>query len=56
MLSRDDYRKAWEWKKDWYVKNEFIEGENFFTTQDDEKGGLDSTIVKKVAETIQSLL
>ena len=56
MLSRDDYRKSWEWKKDWYAKNGFIEGENLFTTQDDEKGGLDSMIVKEVAETIQSLI
>ena len=56
MLSHDDYRKSWEWKKDWYAKNGFIEGENLFTTQDDEKGGLDSTIVKEVAETIQSLI
>ena len=56
MLSRDDYRKRWEWKKDWYAKNGFIEGENLFTTQDDEKGGLDSTIVKEVAETIQNLI
>ncbi|MCJ7622588.1 MAG: ATP-dependent RecD-like DNA helicase, partial [Anaerolineaceae bacterium] len=56
MLSRDDYRKAWEWKKDWYAENGFIEGKNLFTTQDDEKGGLDSTIVKEVAETIQSLI
>jgi len=56
MLSRDDYRKAWEQKKDWYAKNGFIEGKNLFTTQDDEKGGLDATIVKKVAETIQNLI
>lgn len=56
MLSHDDYRKSWERKKDWYAKNGFIEGKNLFTTQDDEKGGLDSTIVKEVAETIQSLI
>ena len=56
MPSRDDYRKAREWKKHWYAKNGFIEGENHFTTQDDEKGRLDSTIVKEVAETIQNLI
>jgi len=56
MLSRGDYGKAWEWKKDWYAKNGFIEGEKLFNTQDYEKGGLDSTIVKEVAETIQSLI
>lgn len=53
MLFRDDYRKSWEWKKDWYAKNGFIEGQNLFTTQDDEKGGLDSTKVTEVAEIIK---
>lgn len=56
MLFRDDYRKSWEWKKDWYAKNGFIEGENLFTTQDDYKGGLDSTKVTSVAETIKDLI
>ena len=27
MLSRDDYRKSWEWKKDWYAKNGFIDAD-----------------------------
>lgn len=56
MLFRDDYRKSWEWKKDWYAKNGFIEGENLFTTQDDDNGGLDSTKVTSVAEIIKNLI
>lgn len=56
MLFRDDYRKSWEWKKDWYAKNGFIEGKNLFTTQDDDRGGLDSTKVTSVAEIIKSFI
>jgi hypothetical protein len=56
MLSRDDYRQGWEWKKDWYAKNGFVLGQNLFTTQDDERGGLDSQQVRAVAEAINKLL
>lgn len=56
MLFRDDYRKSWEWKKDWYAKNGYIEGKNLFTTQDDDNGGLDSTKVTSVAEKIKNLI
>jgi hypothetical protein len=31
-------------------------GENLFTIEEDEQGGLDSSAVKKVAEQIQSLI
>ena len=56
MFFRDDCRKSWEWKKDWYAKNGSIEGKNLFTIEDGDKGGMDSTIVKEVAEIIQSLI
>lgn len=53
MMARDDYRRSWEWKKDWYDQNGFREGENLFTTQDDGKGGLDSTEIKHVADLVR---
>ncbi len=56
LLVRDDYRKAWNWKRDWYEKNGYSEGKNLFTTADDERGGLDSTVVKAVAEEVRSRL
>jgi hypothetical protein len=56
MLVRDDYRRSWEWKKQWYEGNGFILGENLFTTEDDEKGGLDSDQVKKVVLEIKELI
>jgi hypothetical protein len=56
MLSRDDYRHSWENKRDWYLNNGFVEGVNLFTTQDDEKGGLDSDKVRKTAEQIKELV
>jgi hypothetical protein len=56
MLDRDDYRQGWEWKKDWYAKNGFVLGNNLFTIQEDEKGGIDSVKITKVASHIKSLL
>lgn len=56
LMSRDDYRRDWEVKREWYEKNGFIFGENLFTTEDDEQGGLDSTEVRDVAEKIKMLL
>ncbi len=56
MLVRDDYRKGWEWKKEWYARNGYVLGRNLFTTQDDERGGLDSQSIREVAEAIKKLL
>lgn len=56
MMTRDDYRRDWERKREWYEKNGFVMGENLFTTEDDEHGGLDSRTVREVAERIQSLI
>lgn len=49
MMSRDDYRKAWEWKKDWYAQNGFVLGQNLFTTEDSPSGAMDSDEVRRVA-------
>jgi hypothetical protein len=56
MMTRDDYRRDWDRKREWYEQNGFVLGENLLTTEDDEQGGLDSRAVKKVAEKIQSLI
>ncbi len=56
MLGRDDYRRAWEWKKDWYKKNGFQVGSDLFTTQEDDSGSLDSHKIMAVATAIDSLL
>lgn len=56
MLGRDDYRRGWEWKKDWYKENGYQEGVNLFTTADDENGGLDSKDIECVAKAIRELI
>lgn len=56
MLSRKDYAESWKWKKDWYEKNGFTEGKNLFVTSDDERGGLDSSAIERVAEQVRALL
>ena len=40
----------------WHAKNGVVEGINLFTTRDDERGGLDSREIQKVAEQIQRLI
>lgn len=56
MLTRDDYRQSWERKRTWYLENGFAEGASLFTTRDDEKGGLDSEEVRRIAQQIESRL
>lgn len=47
MLDRDDYRKGWEWKREWYRANGFVEGETLLTTS--EGPGLDMVPISEVA-------
>ncbi len=56
MMHKDDYRRSWESKLLIYQENGFEEGKNLFTTRDDERGGSDSTVVRKVAEQIKVLI
>ncbi|WP_175511553.1 AAA family ATPase [Alicyclobacillus macrosporangiidus] len=56
LLANPDYRQAWEKKLDWYRQNGFELGHNLFTTEDDANGGLDSTLVRQVAEQIAARL
>ena len=54
MLDRDDYRKGWEWKREWYRDNGFSEGENLFTT--DELNGLNMASVATVVDRLRAAL
>lgn len=54
MLQRDDYRRAWEWKRRWYAQNGFREGANLFSTS--EVDGLDMKAVESVAAAIRASL
>jgi hypothetical protein len=56
MMSKEDYRRAWEWKEAWYLANGFKPGESLFTTEDEANGGLDSDKIKKVASEIKELI
>ena len=55
MLNREDYRRGWEWKQQWYLKNGFVEGKTMFSSQDDERGGLDSERLRSMAIQIKGL-
>src|SRR5262249_18362490 len=56
MLNRDDYLRGWQWKKEWYAKNGFVDGQNLFTTQDGDDGGLDSRPIEETASRIAALM
>ncbi len=56
MLDRDDYRRGWEWKRAWYENNGFKIGETLFTTQEDERGCLDSVLIQETADRVRKLL
>lgn len=56
MLSRPDYTRGWEWKRAWYQKNGFVEGNTLFTSTEDDKTGLDSSSLRATAEEIKRRL
>lgn len=56
MLARPEYREGWEWKRRWYDANGYSEGVNLFTSQDDERGGLNSQELEPIAERVQAAL
>jgi len=53
MLKREDYRKGWEWKRQWYESNGFLLGKSLFTSEDDERGGLDSAVLRSTVTEIK---
>ena len=56
MMGREDYRKGWEWKKAWYAANGFVLGDSLFTSEDDDRGGLDSSSLRSNVDAIRTLL
>lgn len=55
MLNREDYRRGWEWKRQWYLTNGYVEGKTLFSSQDDDRGGLDSAKLQEIASRIEKL-
>lgn len=56
LLHLEDYRRGWEWKRQWYEQNGFELGKTLFISRDDERGGLDSGELRNTAEIIKKLL
>ncbi len=56
MLDKADYRKAWDWKKSWYLANGFCEGENLFTSTEHPETGLDAKTLEATAKKIKGLI
>jgi len=54
MLGIPSYQTSWEWKKQWYAANGFVEGETLFTT--DEFDGLSTAAVDEVLDRIAEIL
>jgi ATP-dependent exoDNAse (exonuclease V) alpha subunit len=52
MMTDTKYVKRWEDKKKFYEKNGIKEGKNLIVTYDDEKGGLDSSLIDKMVKDI----
>jgi ATP-dependent exoDNAse (exonuclease V) alpha subunit len=55
MMMDPKYVKRWEDKKKFYERNGTKEGKNLIVTYDDEKGGLDSSIIDKMVKDIFDL-
>jgi hypothetical protein len=49
LLNREDYRRGWEWKRQWFLRNGFVEGKTLFASVEDERGALDSSVLKDMA-------
>ncbi|WP_186207349.1 ATP-dependent DNA helicase [Burkholderia gladioli] len=56
MLSRPDYKRGWDWKREWYLRNGFVEGKTLFTSTEDAESGLDSARLRDTVEVIRTLI
>lgn len=56
MLSRPDYKRGWDWKREWYARNGFVESKTLFISTEDAQNGLDSALLRKTADTIKTLI
>jgi hypothetical protein len=48
------YRAGWEWKRQWYAQNGFIEGKNLFTSTEQQIRDID--FIDKAATIIRGLV
>jgi hypothetical protein len=56
MLNREDYRKGWEWKQRWYNANGFVMDDTLYTSEDDDRCGLDSAALRAKVSAIKARL
>lgn len=56
MLSRPDYKRGWDWKREWYARNGFVEGKTLFISTEDAQSGLNSALLKETADAIKKLI
>lgn len=56
MLSRPDYKRGWDWKREWYARNEFVEGKTLFISTEDAQKGLNSVLLRETANAIKTLI
>jgi len=56
MLDLRSYRRGWEAKRAWYEQNGYQLGVNLFTSEEDQRGALDSQQIKALAQRIQAML
>ena len=56
LLDRPDYKRGWEWKRNWYEQNGFVDGETLFTSMESAGQGLDSAKLRATALTIKQQL
>lgn len=56
MLSRPDYKRGWDWKREWYAHNGFVEGKTLFISTEDVRNGLDSARLRETADAIKALI
>ena len=56
LLDRPDYKRGWDWKRNWYNRNGFVEGETLFTSTEGLGRGLDSEELRGTALAIKKLI
>ena len=54
MMTKLSYREDWKIKQSWYESNGFVLEP--LHTEDDSRGGLDSTRVREIAEKVKELV
>ncbi|MDD4431055.1 MAG: AAA family ATPase [Bacteroidales bacterium] len=50
MMTDENYRRRWEIKREIYAKHGIVEGDNLIVSYDDENGGIDSHVIRKLID------